>query len=126
MASETGGTTTAPDPNTDDVSTVSKCHRCTFKIKKRRLYGWNGYAQLAFIVSMQCDVQGNGSTYFPYALGNQLDKPGWVSVGENVRYNQNRTASSSATDGSDMSTQPLMAAHINEPDPYEFYIAGIF
>lgn len=126
FASETGGTTTAPDPNTDDVSTVSKSARTTFKIKKRKIVGWNGYGQLGFGMNMQCDVQGQGNTYFPGALGNQLDKPGWNYFGENRAYNVNRTDSSSATNGSDLAMQPLMVGHAHDDDPYKFYFAGIF
>jgi hypothetical protein len=126
MASETSGTTTAPDPNTDDVSTVSKSARCTFKIRKRRLNGWNGYQDVTFMINMQCDVQGQGNTTFPGALANQLDKPGWNYWGFNYGLTDQKTVSGSAASGSAMVMQPLMGGHIHDGDPYEFYITGLF
>lgn len=125
MASEAGGCTTAPDPNTDDVSTVPKSARTTFKIKKNTISGWNGLYPLGFMLNNQCDVAANGNMMFPGSLGNQLDKPHWNYMGIYYAYDENSTASGSTSSGAAQDLRPIMGGHLHEKKRHEYFFSGI-
>lgn len=121
FASQTGGTSEAPDPNTLDVSTVGKSARTTFKFNKGKVrWGgrfadgtWNGVDPMGFIMNSNCDVQGQGNTIFPASLGNQLAKPAWAAPGW-VYYDGDSKNAGGAFD-SDLDLRPLMAGHLHGP-----------
>lgn len=126
MASETGGCTTAPDPNTNDVSVVPKSARTTFKIRKSKIGpGWNGLYPLGFMLNNQCDVAGNGSMMFPGSLGNQLDKPHWNYMGPLYAYTENKTAAASASTGSTMDLRPIFSGHLHDEHNHEYFFSGV-
>jgi len=115
FAAETAGSTTCPDPNDSDLSTVGKSARTTFKIKKSVINNWDGYSNIGFMMNSACDVKSQGNILFPPSLGVRLDKPHWNYPGIEYYLTDNKTASSSASAGSEMDLRPLMAAHLHAP-----------
>lgn len=124
FSSETAGTSTAPDPNTDDVSTVAKSARTTFKIRKDKMKWngrfaegtWDGIVPLGFIMNAQCDIQGQGNTIFPASLGNQLSQPAWNYIGQSYSLDESKQAG--GLQDSELDLRPLMAGHLHAPTTF--------
>lgn len=107
-----GATSAAPNPNGGGSAGAYS----EFKILKSRLNGWDGSSSLGMIVSMQCDVQGNGNTVWPRILGNQVDKSDWNFLGGLYGVGDGQNPSPAAADDDAMDLRPLMGIHGHSPE----------
>lgn len=104
-----GATSAAPNPGGSPAGAYSE-----LKVKKSKLNNWNGYDSIGIMIITQCDVQGNGSTMFPWILGNQVDKSDWPWCGINYFPADAKTASSK-TSQDDLDFRALMSGHAHWP-----------
>jgi hypothetical protein len=113
-----GATSTAPNPGGNPAGAYSE-----LQIKQSSLNNWNGIDDLGVMVSLQCDVQGNGVTLFPPLLGIQIDKSDWPWMG--IIYAPNDAATASSKISKDLlDLRSINAAHghvVNYPDAVTSY-----